>query len=110
MLEKPNGLAEFYGGVWGPDGGGLHHRGFGGMDRLCSVSPDPGEGTRSTKRGPTRRLEGQDRKPVLERKAGLIARLFGLDVRSSNAATESAMSAIEGTLDDMIDGFGYERR
>lgn len=39
----------------------------------------------------------------------MIARLLGLDVRASNAATERAVSAIENTLDDMIAGFSHER-
>jgi hypothetical protein len=34
-----------------------------------------------------------------------IARWFGLDLRASNKATANEVSAIEGTLDDMIATF-----
>jgi hypothetical protein len=39
----------------------------------------------------------------------MIARLLGLDLWASNAATEDAVSAIENTIDDMIAGFTDER-
>lgn len=105
MLEKPNGFAEFHGGIWRTDSRGFHYGGFGGLDRLCSVSPDSGERSRPPERGTARRDTWQDREPLLGGKMSAIARWFGLDLRASNKATANEVSAIEGTLDDMIATF-----